>query len=306
MKTKIINLLGAVLSLLVTLGLTHSAAAQTRIVFQAPVTVNTSQNGHKPSYVTYDQIFSMNEDRTDLVQLTSANASSYFPSWSPGQRYIAFVRGGILYVMEASGDANGGRIFAVGLASASGTDWSPDGLSIVFCGTSAVGNGLWIVNVNPDTGDVGTPTLVRDGVCLAPSWSPDGTKIAFALNGVVKILDLITSAEITFGYSSVSPVWNPDGSQIAFGGVVCYTTTKGNKTMTNCYYEICTANLDGSGKTPVTNLKSLSGYPTWSPDGTQLVFRSDVSGTTSLYKTTLGSGTVTLLYSGGNLPNWAP
>ena len=49
--------------------------------------------------------------------------------------------------------------------------------------------------------------------------------------------------------------------------------------------------------------------PTWAPDGTALVFRSKVNGTVSdnsLYKTVLSTGAVTLLYSGGVTPDWAP
>src|SRR6266508_4425046 len=121
MKTtnKIINLLGAALSLLVTFGLTQSAAAQARITFNAPVT-------NRRTHHTYSQIFSMNPDKSDLKQLTLANANAYFPSWSRGQTHIAFVRDGMLCVIEASGEGDGGQFFPVVPASASGCDWSPD------------------------------------------------------------------------------------------------------------------------------------------------------------------------------------
>jgi TolB protein len=298
MKTtnKTITMLGAVLSLLVTFGSTHSAAAQTAqeppILFVAPVK-------------GIQQILSMNADGTGLKQLTKGRAHAYSPSRSPDYRYIAFTRSGMLIVMEAIAEPRA-RVFAVCPSWAFGThDWYPDGKSIVFTGSSVLGEGLWRVPVNPDTGQVGTPELLRAGQCSGPSCSPDGTKIAFASGPSVFVLDLQSGQEISFGcWSSTSPVWSPKGDKIAFAGVVCYDNSGAG------YYEICTANPDLTGVTPVTSLKSLSWFPTWSPDGTRLVFESNVSGINSLYMAEIGSGSVTLFYSGGNLPhylpNWAP
>jgi Tol biopolymer transport system component len=250
-----------------------------------------------------NQILSMNGNGTDLKQLTRGTASAYSPSRSPDYRYIAFVRGGMLTVMEAKGEPRA-RVFTVCPSwTGPGFDWSPDGLSIVFCGSSALApRGLWEVPVNPNTGVVGTPVLVREGYCLGPSWSPDGTKIAFHLDGVVRVLDLVEGTETSLGCDSVYPTWNATGDKIAFGGVVCYDTPEG----VECYYEICTANPDLSGVTPVTSLMSFSRLQTWSPDGTRLVFQSDVSGINSLYMTEVDSGTVTLFYPEAILPNWAP
>lgn len=312
MKAKINNLLGAVLSLVVFFGLTHGAAAQStaRIAFQQKVTVK------KPASVS--QIFSMNSDGTGVAQLTSAGTHAMHPSWSPGQQYIAFGRDNTLFVMEAIGEATGGRTFAVVPASNFGSDWSPDGSRICFLGTSAVGYGVWIVDVNAATGDVGTPVRVREGECFWPAWSPDGTRIAFCYSDdggttqIVKVLDLASGAEISFGVGPTgsydfSPRWSPDATQIAFSGVVTFTKTSRNgKQTTGSANEIFIANADGTGIAQVTNFKSFSTSPAWSPDGPAIAFRSDFSGTASIYKMTLGSGVMTLLRSGGTAPDWAP
>jgi len=248
----------------------------------------------------------MNADGS-ISQLTIGNSGATRPSWSPDYRYIAFVRDTMLVVMEAKGEPNGARVFPVCQAYASGHDWAPDGLSIVFCGSWDLGPGLWEVPVNPDTEEVGTPVLLREGSCGDPSWSPDGTKIACNGDyGKIRVLDLLNGTEVSFGTTSVSPTWNATGDKLAFGGVVCDIVGKNKKTTTQCFYEICTANPDGTEWTRVTHLQSFCAYPAWSPDGMQLVFRSDVSGETSLYGTVIGSDTVTLLYAGGTFPNWAP
>ncbi|MBI3849304.1 MAG: PD40 domain-containing protein [Verrucomicrobia bacterium] len=296
-KNKINPLLGAVLSLLVTFAITHRATAQTRIAFSAPVT-------DRKTHQTSSQVFSINSDGSGVAQLTRVEGA--FPAWSPDQKYIAFHRAtsleSTIYVMEAKGEIKGGRIFAVAPAEGSGHDWSRDGTMILFTGTSAVGGGLWLVSVNPASGAVGTPILLRAGACYAPKFSPDGTKIAYYGGGYVRVLDLNTGSEITIpGNSSIAPSWSPDGTKIAFGGVVCYGSTS------NCHLEIVIANPDGTGWTPVTALQSYSGFPTWSPDGRELAFYSQVSGSKAIYKTTIGSGTVSLLYNGGQEGlDWAP
>jgi Tol biopolymer transport system component len=324
-------LLGAALPALLAFGTIHSATAQTvsRIVFVGPVTV---KNGH--TSITSQQIFSMNPDgKGGVVQLTSANvpgvwpysspAWAYCPSWSPGQKYIAFSRNGTLYVMEAKGEVNGGRTFAVAPASVGGSAWSPDGAYLVYEGTS--GN-LYIVPVNADAGTAGNPVPFRLGSYSGPSWSSDGTRIAFwgsddgNLPFFIHVRDVASGAEISFGvsvagatiFSNGSPQWSPSphGSLIAFSGPVSWTVTTRKGTSTNYGAEIFTANPNVTNPnatiTRQTFLKSFTSSPTWSPDGTAIAFRSDVSGTASVYKMVLGSNVTTLLHSPGCTPDWNP
>jgi Tol biopolymer transport system component len=309
MKTKIKSLLGAGLSLLVTFGFTHNATAQSngRILFTAPATI-------PKTHETYDQVFSMNSDGSGVRQLTGARASCLYPAWSPGRAYIAFQRNSTIYVMEAIGEANGGRTFTVGPSMGSGLDWSPDGQSLVFVGPGVINTyGIWIVDVDPATGAVGTPMMVvDDGGYYTPCFSPDGSRIAYVAPGgcgtLIKVFDL-TTREVLFSIGAApctTPSWSPDGNYLAFSSVAAVTITKGRKTTTQNCYEIFIANADGSGITQVTSIANpLNVFPKWSDDGHEIAFRSAGGDTSSIYRVTLATGVVTSLCEGYTL-DWTP
>src|SRR5262245_4044513 len=109
---------------------------------------------------------------------------------------------------------------------------------------------------------------------LAPTWSPDGSRIAF--HGVVGptfdlfVMDADGTNQTNVTNSSDSnefdPAWSPDGSRIAFE-----STLYGDG-------EIFMMNADGSDATRLTTNSALDGEPSWSPDGRSIAFSSDRAG----------------------------
>jgi Tol biopolymer transport system component len=106
----------------------------------------------------------------------------------------------------------------------------------------------------------------------SPSWSPDGTTIAFSSNrdGNWEIYVMnadgsgVTRLTTNRSADDASPVWSPDGSKIAF-----HTNRDDN-------YEIYLMNADGSGQTNLTKESgSEDAYPSWAPDGSRIVFASE-------------------------------
>ena len=108
-----------------------------------------------------------------------------------------------------------------------------------------------------------------------PTWSPDGSKIAFgSLRGIrimnsdgsdIKIID--KKHKGTFDHS-----WSPDGSKIAFS--YWLIGPKGFYREDTKNYEIYTINPDGTDLKRLTNNPAFDFDPAWSPDGTKIAFSS--------------------------------
>jgi Tol biopolymer transport system component len=106
------------------------------------------------------------------------------------------------------------------------------------------------------------------------TWSPDGTKIAFASGrtGVTEIfvMDADGSNPINVtnnpGGSDWAPDWSPDGTKIAF-----ISDRDGNG-------EIYVMDITGANQTNVTNDPGGDYGPRWAPDGTAISFQSDRDG----------------------------
>jgi eukaryotic-like serine/threonine-protein kinase len=103
---------------------------------------------------------------------------------------------------------------------------------------------------------------------LMPRISPDGRRVAVAIDDQVWLYDLIrgTLTRLTFqGKSNVDPIWTPDGKRILF---------KGDRN------RLFWGPADGSGSTEaLTNseLGSNNMPGSWSSDGQALVFAEDLS-----------------------------
>jgi len=137
-----------------------------------------------------------------------------------------------------------------------------------------------------------------DDFCkVRPSWSPDGSKIAFGAvvgeiynykNDIYVInSDGTNRTKLTDDGNSLYPSWSPDGSNIAYslpGGSI-----RGG---------IWIMNADGSNKIRITN----SGFwPSWSPDGSKIAFQSGAQ----IY-TMNTDGTNQICITNNSLSNYCP
>ena len=170
-----------------------------------------------------------------------AGEEAYHPVWSPDGAQIAFMRitdGYSLYVVPASGgDAT--KLFGSGSSTKgiSRPDWSPDGTQIAFEYHPAGADGdIYLV---PSDGSA-APSLLSNafsgGLSLGqsdPTWSPDGTRIAFVEGGDIFIANADgTGTAAALPGSSGGTNTHPDWSPLTLTPTVTVTSPAANDVLT--------------------------------------------------------------------------
>jgi len=145
-----------------------------------------------------------------------------------------------------------------------GMDFSPSGDSLAFASLE----GLMVIGIGGANRKVlmeGKTNGESTVVPWQPTWSPDGTKIAYAVtyyegSGPVRIVDVRTGAvtEVTKG-DDVDPLWSPDGK------FILYTHAVYGEEGSDVYI----VDLGNEQATPkrITGEKERSWGLGWSPDG---------------------------------------
>jgi Tol biopolymer transport system component/imidazolonepropionase-like amidohydrolase len=212
----------------------------------------------------------------DLRQLTHDRAEDFMPSWSPDDKEIAFAsgRGGVWVVNVADGVERNlptpqGRIDA--------PSWGPAGQIVYYTaqnGSSLASNG----------------SLLTGGENAAPfrvSWA-SAKEFYYVGDGKIRKRSIDGGAAQTIAFNAtllvtkpvyarrkrdfdsvaprqtlgiVHPVISPDGTQVAFAALNdIYVMPIGGKPVN------------------ITNDRAFDTDPAWSPDGSQLLYSSDKSG----------------------------
>ncbi|MDE0327359.1 MAG: hypothetical protein OXN27_25810 [Candidatus Poribacteria bacterium] len=245
-------------------------------------------------------IFIMNTNGHNEINLTEHPADDIQPTWSPTGEHILFVsdREGMpdLYLMEPDG-SNVQRVFEE-KSHRVAPIWSPDGKRIAY-----VHNGLQLtVNIaTKDGNEVEVLTFVDDYLYVNLAWSPDGTEIAFDnIVGLHRthIVNLQTRTvepllpELQFVILNVE--WSPDGKQLAFAGVECIKN-QACRLKNFDDLKVYIVNRDGTGVEQVVAKGDFrADYPVWSPRGNALLYQQKVKevlrdfGQTQLFRLMLG------------------
>jgi Tol biopolymer transport system component len=235
--------------------------------------------------------------------LTQGSGEKWSPRWLPDGRIGYF-----------SGGPDGGLEFTRGDAGLRGEfnspDWSPDGRKMIY--HRDIGQN-WPPVVETPSKDPRF-RLLRTGIF--PSFSPSGDRLVFT-NGQAALSHnglLETNADGSNRWlihddlqrNTTAPVWSPKGDWIAFGLGGAFQGFLGTGRVNST---IALIRPDGSGLKEITHGERNDGFPSWSPDGKRVVFRTADQNGKGLRIVDIDTGQINVLTKGDhtdNFPDWSP
>ena len=253
-----------------------------------------------------DDIYVSPLDVETPKQLTFRRADDGQPAWSPDGRRLAFktAQFGSNQLAVINADGTGETLLTRTFRFSEGQPaWSPDATKpakLLYRRTPEnplVQNAdTWVLDVEDSAKDPTQPAtqavLLRTGDERYPSYSPDGTQIAFrgdldlvepsgdeelyVMNADgTNVRQLTTNADF-----DSAPSWSPDGKRILFERAPAGTFTPGVEAQEKDIYVM---RADGSHVRRLTESPGLDEGPEFSPDGTKIAFSTARDGQQEIY-----------------------
>jgi len=172
-------------------------------------------------------LYVMDDDGSNLIQLTHTEEVERYPNWSPNGRKIVYSRNPVegekvssLYLINPDG-SNGYRLSEKILRAAYPVYLPNDNQNITFWTLVNDKRSLNVINIV-----TGAVKKLFDGGIYAPDWSPDGRHIVYGSGADIWIMDadgrnrqrLLPLPPVLedAGHVRDFPKWSPDGTRILY------------------------------------------------------------------------------------------
>ncbi len=242
---------------------------------------------------------------SNQTKQVTATGNVSFADLQPGSHAIEFSGLASNCSIAASTPYNvtvaGGQTQQVSVAITCLPMWTRNNGRVVFASNRPTPENLGRYEIYVMNADgTGQTQLTKNGTYWRPVWSPDGSRIAFAI-GVADPSDIYVMNADGTGVTRLTsdpasenfPAWSPDGRQIAFGRVVAGAGMR-----------LFVMNADGTGQTPVSS--SIALQSEWSPDGRKIIFASNSSAQGSHIRIVNADGSQERFVVDGHGASWAP
>lgn len=204
--------------------------------------------------------------------------------------------GGQHRVTEAQPEASDKKVLFLAVEPA----WSPNGTEIAFGSRRSKSFDIEVMNADGTGKKSLTSTKENDS---HPTWSADGSQIAFRREGDIYVMNADGSDARRISGSTAEesdPAWSPDGEWIAYVRSALGTTVQ----------EVWIMRPDGSERRRVTKQNARAFTPAWSPDSRRIVYSSNAgSDVFALYTIGVdGKGLRSVVPTVGDNfePSWSP